>query len=79
METNMSTQHTPGPVAQKLNQGVALTEWRVTLSDARVYVANTYPGSDLVYIENTKGRQVRGAVIEREVRAAISKATGSAS
>jgi hypothetical protein len=57
-----------------------MTNWRVTLADGRVYQVQTYPESALMHIENSRGRNVNlGSSACSDIRAAITKATGSAS
>ena len=62
--------------AVRIHESLARSNWRITFSDGRLYLANTYPGSQLVYIENASGRKVSGAKLRTEVCAAIAKATG---
>ena len=68
--------HTPGAV--KTRQCPAMTDWKVTLADGRIYTVQTYPESACMYVENARGRNVNlGDKMRDEIRAAIAKATGA--
>ena len=78
----MPAQTTPKASVIRSESGV-LTLWQVkwpstSSKDGKTYIATTYPGSDLVYIEMAANRRAVGGTVKMKIEPAVRAAIAAA-